>query len=351
MPLLFLLSPAKTQRSDLSTVTISSPPPIPTLTTPVHIIEANQVAAALALLPLEKLRSLLAISAAVGEVAALRTREFATTKLLAPAAFVFDGPAYRSLDALSLPKEALHYLQNSLLIICPLYGILKPLDLIKNYRLEMTSKLHIASASDVNTKDLYTFWGDKIARGVKNASAACGGAGTIIVNVASEEYASAVLKHKSILGSTRRVNIRFPGASVYAKAARGAIVRFAALKGVTEIEQLYSFTGTAGELRFDKQVSTEDELVFIRIAAEKKKGKVVCVPVAVSATGSTSKKGSGSAKKVSKDTILKAEETHNDICVTSTSVSAAATTTTSVTLTSSLLDTTTMPSLRKRKRV
>ena len=253
--MLFLLSPAKTQRSEVSFTAPSSA----SLSSPEFLSEANVVAEALASLPTDKLRSLLNVSAAIGEIAATRTRSFAMTASLSPAVFVFDGPAYRSLDAASLTKEGLVYLQSSLCIICPLYGALRPLDAIKNYRLEMNSKLNVGAFTN-----LYLFWGEKVAKAAVRRALLSSPTHPTIVNVASEEYAVAVLKHAASLSGVRVVNVRFPGASVHAKAARGAIVRYAAVHGLQTVEGLRAFTGSKGELRFDEKATTKDNLVFIR---------------------------------------------------------------------------------------
>lgn len=253
--MLFLLSPAKTQ---IEGAACAHAPSAPALAG-----DAARVAAALAALSPAARRELLELSASLGAVADARAKEWARART-APAAWTFDGPAYRALDAATLPPAAVARLQASLLIIDPCYGALRALDAVAPYRLEMTSRLAVGGAAD-----LYSFWGDKIARAAASAAAAAAapGARPVIVNTASAEYAKAVLAHAPALGSARVVHVRFPGAAVHAKAARGGIVRFAVTTGATRIEHLRAFTGAAGELRFDAAASSDDELVFVRRAA------------------------------------------------------------------------------------
>ena len=267
--MLFLLSPAKTQ---LEGEQVKKLPADIQTSAPFFSEESGIVARTLCKLSKAELRSLLSISVAVAEVASKRTESFATAKT-APAAFVFDGPAYRALDAPTLTKSQLEYIQQHLTIICGLYGALRPLDEIKNYRIEMSSKLNIDGK-----KDLYSFWGTKIARFIsERAVAACGkqvDRRPIIINAASEEYAAAVFRQTKSLGEARIINIRFPGASVHAKTSRGAIVRYAAMIAAENPDQLKAFSGLTGELRFNGAASTDDEYVFERVSTITKKAEL-----------------------------------------------------------------------------
>jgi cytoplasmic iron level regulating protein YaaA (DUF328/UPF0246 family) len=260
--MLFLLSPAKTQREGAGAGVPTSEPEL--------AAEASRVASALGALSVAALRGLLSLSAPLGALAAARAAAWHAAPR-APAAFTFDGPAYRALDMPSLDPAELAYVARALLIVCPLHGPLRALDAIAPYRLEMSAKLAVDGA-----RDLYAFFGDRIARvaGVRAFAAAPTGARAVIVNVASEEYAAAVLRHADALGGARVVHVRFPGAAVHAKAARGAIVRFAARTRAARVEDLRAFTGAHGEWRFDARTSTEDELVFARaaMAGKRKRG-------------------------------------------------------------------------------
>jgi cytoplasmic iron level regulating protein YaaA (DUF328/UPF0246 family) len=281
--MLFLLSPAKTQIEGAACAHGASAPALQA--------DAAAVAGALARLTPAARRALLGLSPALGAVADARAAAWprATT---APAVFTFDGPAFRALDAGSLAAPELARLQAALLIVDPLYGALRALDAVAPYRLEMVSRLAVGGAVD-----LYAFWGDRVAREARARAAAAAAPGTqpTIVNVASAEYARAVLAHAPALGGARVVHVRFPGASAHAKAARGAMVRFAVRTGAARPEDLRAFDGAAGELRFDAGASSEDELVFVRGAA--KRAAPAPAPAKVPASAPAPSGGRGGKKR------------------------------------------------------
>lgn len=157
-----------------------------------------------------------------------------------PAIYMFDGDAYRGLDSASLDLDAIDYLNSHLGILSGLYGLLKPLDLMAAYRLEMGTTLATASADD-----LYKFWGDSISKVINQRLQDSLGE-KVLVNLASNEYFKAV--------NTKRIDAniitpRFEGykngkykvISFYAKKARGMMVRFAAINQLTRAEDLKDF--------------------------------------------------------------------------------------------------------------
>ena len=168
-----------------------------------------------------------------------------------PAALAFAGPAYRGLRAAELAPPELAYLQEHLCILCGLYGVLRPLDAIKPYRLEMGTKL--AAGGHPN---LYSFWGSEIAE-----LCARGEPTGVLVNAASQEYWKSV-DVAALPRGWRVLTVAFPGPAVHAKEARGAICRFAAVRGVTDVEDLKDFTGTSGEWTFDPGSSSDEKFVF-----------------------------------------------------------------------------------------
>lgn len=177
------------------------------------------------------------------------------------AALAFDGDVYDGLDARSLDRAALDWAQDRLRILSGLYGVLRPLDAIQPYRLEMGTRLKTRRGPD-----LYAFWGDRIARAL---DAACDGhADPTIVNLASEEYFGAVRPDAL---SRRVVKCRFletrPGEaprvfSFYAKRARGLMARFAIDGRLERVEDLRDFD-RAG-YRFDPARSGPDDWSFVR---------------------------------------------------------------------------------------
>ena len=251
--MLFVLSPAKTL--DESPVA----PSAPKATTPIFAAEADTLAGALACLPLETLRTVLGVSPPLASLNHRRYTNWSSAKTK-QAVFAFDGPAYKALDAGTLSAEQLAYVQAHLRVLCGLYGIVRPLDGLKPYRLEMGTKL---KGTKLKEADLYAFWGDRVAKAVRDSVAEMPSGTKCIVNVASQEYYAVIKPHLAAIG-TPVVTCVFPGATVYAKAARGGIVRYAAVTGAKTPADLRGFTGASGEWRFVPGQSTDNELVFHR---------------------------------------------------------------------------------------
>lgn len=179
-----------------------------------------------------------------------------------PAAFCFDGDTYAGLEAKTLDADALRWAQGHLRILSGLYGLLRPLDLIQPYRLEMGSKL-----ANPKGADLYAFWGARIARAL-NAAGAEAGTDTL-VNCASNEYFHAVdrkaLKLRVITPAFYEVKAGEPKiVSFFAKKARGAMARFIAENRLTDPQDLKAFS--IGGYAFDAARSGDGTLVFLREA-------------------------------------------------------------------------------------
>ena len=178
----------------------------------------------------------------------------------------FNGPAYKALNA--APKLSLaqrDWVNARLRILCGLYGVLRPLDALRPYRLEMGTKM----AGVGGAKDLYTLWGVRVARAGAAAIAALPAGERCCVNVASQEYWKAVEPHAAKLGVPVYTMVFATSATVYAKAARGGIVRFAAEIGATRPEQLQGFTGADGSWKFDAAASSEFVYTFRKGAVAK----------------------------------------------------------------------------------
>lgn len=181
-----------------------------------------------------------------------------------PAALAFKGDVYDGLDAETMSAADMEFAQRSIRILSGLYGVLRPMDLIQAYRLEMKTPL-----GNPRGKDLYTFWGDRITD-VLNAHLAAEKTDTVI-NLASQEYFKAVQPKRL---KARLVNVQFKEdkggqlkmVALFAKQARGMMARHIVDKQVTEVEGLTSFN-TAG-YRFQPQLSGENELVFARKSAK-----------------------------------------------------------------------------------
>jgi len=184
-----------------------------------------------------------------------------------PAGLAFDGDVYWGLEAKSLPDETLTYAQDHLRILSGLYGVLRPMDAIQPYRLEMGTKLETPRG-----KSLYQFWGTGIADQLNTDLE--GHADTTIVNLASNEYFKAV--DKAALGkqviSAKFLNVKDGQARAlmyYAKHARGSMARWIMENRVDRADGLKDFN--ADGYKLDKKASTETELVFARKQPPKKK--------------------------------------------------------------------------------
>lgn len=176
------------------------------------------------------------------------------------ALFAFKGDVYTGLDADTLTHEQVEYAQTHLRMLSGLYGLLKPLDLMQPYRLEMGTKL-----ANPQGKDLYAFWGNVITEHLQQAIDAQGD--NVLVNLASDEYYSAVKPQNLNATIIKPVfldekNGKYKVISFYAKKARGMMVRFMLETQPTEIEQLKAFN--YGGYWFDEDASTATELVFKR---------------------------------------------------------------------------------------
>ena len=187
------------------------------------------------------------------------TRENAKQAILA-----FNGDVYEGLDAPSLTVQQLDYAQSHIRILSGLYGVLRPLDLMQPYRLEMGTRL-----ANQRGKDLYAFWGNLVTEALNEAAVARKSAA--LVNLASEEYFKAVKR--------RLLNVpvitpvfedwkggRYKVISFYAKRARGLMARHAAVNGIRQPEKLKEFD--AEGYAFNHAASSDTTWIFRRRVAD-----------------------------------------------------------------------------------
>ena len=176
------------------------------------------------------------------------------------ALFAFKGDVYTGLDADSLSEDDVAFAQSHLRMLSGLYGLLKPLDLMQPYRLEMGTKL-----ANPKGKDLYAFWGNVITQAVQQAIDEQGD--NVLVNLASDEYYKSVKENQLKAKIIKPVfldnkNGKYKVISFYAKKARGLMCRYLIQNRLTDIEQLKEFD--LGGYWFDSASSTETEFVFKR---------------------------------------------------------------------------------------
>lgn len=176
------------------------------------------------------------------------------------ALFAFKGDVYTGLDADSLSEDDVAFAQSHLRMLSGLYGLLKPLDLMQPYRLEMGTKL-----ANSKGKDLYAFWGNVITQAVQQAIDEQGD--NVLINLASDEYYKSVKENQLKAKIIKPVfldnkNGKYKVISFYAKKARGLMCRYLIQNRLTDIEQLKEFD--LGGYWFDSASSTETEFVFKR---------------------------------------------------------------------------------------
>ena len=157
-----------------------------------------------------------------------------------PALFAFNGDVYDGIDAKSLTVDKVNTLQNQLRILSGLYGMLKPLDLIQPYRLEMGTKLTVNGS-----KNLYDFWADSITKELIDELEK----DSIILNLASNEYFNAINKKiidYNIISPVFKdfKNGKLKVISFYAKKARGLMVRYLVDNNITKYEEILSFNSS-----------------------------------------------------------------------------------------------------------
>ncbi len=207
--------------------------------------------------------ALMDISPALGQLNHARFKAFRADAVGLPAAFTFDGDTYAGLEARKMEPDTLLWAQGHLRILSGLYGLLRPLDAIQPYRLEMGSKLENPKGAD-----LYAYWGSKIAKSL-NVLAAEQGA-KVLINCASAEYFGAVdLKVLKLAVVTpvflEERNGDAKVVSFWAKKARGAMARFISQHHLTQPADLRDFD--LGGYTYRPTQSDATRLVFSRQAA------------------------------------------------------------------------------------
>lgn len=254
--MLIVLSPAKSLDFD-------SPVSASEFTQPDFLDESQRLIDQLCQFSPQALSELMGISDAlavlnVGRYAAWK-RPF-TPQNARQAVLAFNGDVYEGLDAPSLSPTDLSFAQDHLRILSGLYGVLRPLDLIQPYRLEMGIPL-----ANPLGKHLYAFWGERLTDAVNVAASAA--QADALVNLASEEYFKAIVKKKLAVPVIQPVfedwsSGRFKVVSFYAKRARGLMARFAVTERLSEVEGLKQFS--AEGYCCEPAVSDDNRWVFRR---------------------------------------------------------------------------------------
>lgn len=234
-----------------------------TMTEPRFSEAAQELAGVARALSVDDLKKLMKISDDLAKLNRDRFRDFDADPAqddLRPAALGFAGDTYQGLEAASLDDDEMTFAQDHLRILSGLYGVLRPLDGIQPYRLEMGSRLKTERG-----KSLYDYWGDRIARALNDDAEATGA--KALVNCASQEYFGAVdteaLKLPVITPQFMEDKGGAPKiVSFYAKKARGAMARYIVQHRLTDPDSLRDFD--SGGYAWSEELSTPEKPVFVR---------------------------------------------------------------------------------------
>jgi cytoplasmic iron level regulating protein YaaA (DUF328/UPF0246 family) len=231
-------------------------------TVPQFASDAEVVANAAKKLSVKGLRDLMHISEDLAKLNKARFSAFGEQERKA-AVYAFAGDTYQGFEAATLDDDAMRWAQDHMRILSGLYGVLRPLDEIEPYRLEMGSKLKIG-----RKPSLYAYWGGRIAQALNEQAEQTGD--QVLVNCASQEYFGAVdqsaLKLRVITPTFYETHAKGPRiVSFYAKRARGAMARFIVENRLTDPESLQDFT--VGGYQYMPQMSSENNPVYLRDSA------------------------------------------------------------------------------------
>lgn len=249
-----VLSPAKS-------LDFTSELPTPMETEACFLKEAERLNKLLKKKSVKSLSKLMSISDNLAHLNYERNQEWTlpfNSENARPSIYAFSGDVYRGLDVYTLPEDKLERMQDTVRILSGLYGILKPLDLMQPYRLEMGTKMAVGK-----NKNLYEFWKEKITKTLNEELSE----GEIFVNLASNEYFKAIDSKKLNVPVITPVfkdlkNGEYKVIFTYAKLARGYMTRYILESGAETVDDLKAFDYEG--YHYSEPMSTETELVFIR---------------------------------------------------------------------------------------
>ncbi len=239
-----IISPAKKMKESEFSFNIE--------TVPHFISESNLIRSKLMSFSIDDLKNVYSCSDAIAKSA----YSFLRKTYSAQALLAYDGIQYKYLSANTLKQKELDYLSNNLFILSALYGALKPTDLINFYRLELINNLLIEN------KNLYEFWSNKVAQYIASFN-------EIIINLCSKEYSKLI---EPFVNKDKFVNVYFyekegdklVEKGVYAKMARGAMVKYLAQNQISDIQDIKNFNDLG--YKFDEKISDLNNLKFVRFS-------------------------------------------------------------------------------------
>jgi len=249
-----IISPAKSLNFEAKS-------PVKEYTQPILLPQAERLNKILKKKSARVLSKLMSISDNLGRLNYDRNQEWNlpfTPENAKQAVYAFTGEVYRGLDVNTIPKEKLRGLQDKLRILSGQYGLLKPLDLMQAYRLEMSTKLKIG-----NKNNLYQFWGSTITEELNKELEP----DELFINLASNEYFKVIKPKELEVPIITPIfkdykNGEYKTIMTFAKLARGQMVRFIVENDINSLDDLKGFN--IGGYGFDANMSTETELIFTR---------------------------------------------------------------------------------------
>ncbi|MBX2845256.1 MAG: peroxide stress protein YaaA [Saprospiraceae bacterium] len=255
--MLVLLSPAKS-------LDFESQCPIDVTTAPVFNERADYLIGKLQKLSKKKIQELMKLSDNLSELNYQRYKEWNSQLNLdnrKQAAYAFKGEVYRGMNVATFNKDDVNYAQQHVRILSGLYGLLKPMDAIQPYRLEMGTRLKVTP----KTTNLYKYWDKAITEQINAEMAETNS--DLLVNLASNEYYKAVkpdLLNGKVVSCTFKENKNgeYKILMTYAKLARGMMAAHIVKSRATSVDDLKTFNQEG--YGYSESMSTETELVFIR---------------------------------------------------------------------------------------
>lgn len=243
-----IISPAKKMVNDCAYIQTTS--------IPVYLKKAEQLHQYLKQLSYEELKKLLACNDEIAQLNYQRYQTMDLKKNLNPALLSYDGIQYQYMACDLFPDFYYPYINEHLRILSGFYGILKPMDGIVSYRLEMQAKLNTPFCNN-----LYDFWKDDLYQELTKED-------SIILNLASNEYSKCITKYATkevqIITCTfgEQINGTIKEKGVYVKMARGEMVRYMAENQIENIEDIKHFNRLG--FTYHPELSTETNYVFIK---------------------------------------------------------------------------------------
>lgn len=243
-----ILSPAKKMNVDRDSLEYTG--------LPAYLDQTKEILSWLQSLSYGELKKLWACNDKIAEQNYERLQGMSLEERLTPAVLSYEGIAYQYMAPAVFETAHLDYIQEHLRIISGFYGVLKPMDGVTPYRLEMQAKAAVGGC-----RDLYEFWGDRLYREVRDA-------GGVIINLASKEYSRCIEKYLTdqdtyitcIFGET--VNGKLVQKGTYAKMARGEMVRYMAENRIENPQEMKNFDRLGYVYRED--LSTDNSYIFER---------------------------------------------------------------------------------------